>query len=141
MHQRQRQMSLSEVELRAGNTVKIVVVYRHMEGEDLQGIVRAAFQLTSDVQGVRDRLGAVFPISLLTKTPSFFSDGPYDLVYPAQATNKPVQGRLKRSNTVSKVFHLGDMDYTQIVQNFRCASFFSPSFLFAALTQKNSETP
>ena len=76
-------MSLVEINVRVpgpGSRTKAIVVYRGMPADELQDTLQSVYQLASPVYGVRDRLGTVFPVSLITKTPSFFKEGVYELV-------------------------------------------------------------
>ena len=110
-----------------GTNVKRVVIYRGMPVDELQQTLKTSFDLGGDVSGVQDRLGTVFPLSLMTKTPSFFKDGPYVLVEgrgPSVATSSrpssaPAGRRLRRSGTVSSVFNLADADFGEIVATFK----------------------
>ena len=147
-------MSLVEINVTVGGPgarTEAIVVYRGMPADELQDTFHTVFQRAtartydggdlpnlgrSSVYGVRDRLGTVFPVSLITKTPSFFKEGVYELVGApagservmprsepaARSRSAPPAGGRGRSGTVSRVFDLQEADYTQIVNAFRCVN-------------------
>ena len=132
--------SMFHLNVQHENQARSIVVYAGMPMQELQDTLISTFSLnSSDVVGVTNSMGAVFPLSLVSKAPSYFAKGLFQLVTTASASvmmvddNPPAPqaaynfdppstssssssstGSSNRRRSVSTIFSLDDIDIDQL---------------------------
>ena len=79
-------MSATDLNVRHNDQVRTLVIYPGIPIQELQDTLVSTFGLNQeDAVGVTNEDGAVFPLSLVSKAPSYFADGLFHLVTTAAA--------------------------------------------------------